>query len=157
MPPAPFKVKIMSGIYDNIIASILNELESDARRILEECVNEREYTHRTKNLYDSYGYGIYIRGKLKRIGYLSPAPQASVAKSWYGQKIKGRTEIRKYLSGEYHAGNGIELAMVAAMPYAGVLEEGGGNLTRKYRVISMSFQKLEGIANKYKGTVKAIK
>ena len=147
----------MGKIYDSIINNILNSLEEDAIRILQECVNEREYQHQTKNLYDSYGYGIYIKGKLKRIGYLSASAQASKAKKWYGKAIKGRSEINKYLRNGYSAGSGIELAVVAAMPYTRVLEAGGGNLHRSYKVISMSFQKLNKIATKYNGSVKIIK
>ena len=42
---------------------------------------------------------------------------------------------------------------VRDMPYAVVLEQGGGGLKKKYKVISMSFQKLHDIAKKYNGAV----
>ena len=51
----------------------------------------------------------------------------------------------------------IDLAVVATMPYAKILEDGGGNLKQSYRVISMSFQKLQNLSNKYNGTVSVIR
>ena len=37
------------------------------------------------------------------------------------------------------------------MPYAEILETGGGNLKHKYKVISMSYQKLQALSAKYGG------
>ena len=51
----------------------------------------------------------------------------------------------------------VDLAIAASMPYAHVLEKGSAGLHRKYKVISMSFQKLKVIARDYKGIVEAIK
>ena len=51
----------------------------------------------------------------------------------------------------------IDLAVAAAMPYAKVLEAGGGGISKKYRVISMSFQKLQELAHKYNGNVSIIR
>jgi len=147
----------MGKLYNTIISYILDCLEEDAKRILQECVDEREYEHRTKNLYDSYGYGIYLNGRLKRKGYLSTSPQATEKKKWYGRVVKGRTEISKYLRSGYSPGNGIELITVAAMPYAEILEDGSGRLKRSYRVITMSFQKLTDISKMYNGKVKIIR
>ena len=108
------------------IKLIVKELEKDAKRILRECVDERTYEHDTKNLYDSYGYGIYVEGSLTRSGFLSTSPQASKGKKWYGTEVHGRSEIKEFLS-SYDA--------------------------KKYKVISMSFQKLQDIAKKYNGAV----
>lgn len=137
------------------IRLIVTELEKDAKRILRECVNERTYEHDTKNLYDSYGYGIYVEGSLMRSGFLSASPQASKGKKWYGTEIHGRNEIKTFLS-SYDAKGAICLVVAASMPYADVLEKGGGGLKKKYRVISMSFQKLQDIAKKYNGIVNTL-
>lgn len=156
MPFAIFFIPNMGAFYEKAIKKLLDSLENDARRILRECVEERTYQHRTRNLYDSYGYGIYVDGELKRTGYLSSSPMAKVPRHIYGKDVRGREEIRSYLEGNKKKG-GIALAIVAAMPYAKILEEGGGRLKHSYRVISMSFQKLEQIAGKYNATVSAIK
>lgn len=155
MPFAIFFIPNMGAFYEKAINKLLDSLENDARRILRECVEERTYQHRTRNLYDSYGYGIYVDGVLKRTGYLSSSPMAKVPRHIDGKDVRGREEIRSYLEGNKKKG-GIALAIVAAMPYARTLEEGIG-LKHSYRVISMSFQKLEQIAGKYNATVSAIK
>lgn len=144
-------------LYEQALQIITKELDKDARSVLKECVEEITYTHRTKNLYDSYGYGIYVQGKLVKAGYLSASPKATKSKKWYGETIKGRGEIESYLRNDYTPSGVVDLAVAAAMPYAKVLEDGGGNLHHSYRVISMSFQKLQELAYKYSGSVKIIR
>lgn len=145
------------SLYKQAINAILLELEKDAESVMNECIQEITYTHRSYNLYDSYGYGIYLNGKLTKFGFLSATPKATEGKSWYGEKIKGRDAISDYLKKDYKPSGAIDLAIVAAMPYAKVLEDGSGNLKRSYRVISMSVQKLRTLAAKYNGVVKVIR
>lgn len=147
----------MGKLYDEYLKLLTTELEKDVKRILQECVDERDYQHDTMNLYDSYGYGIYVQGKLSRTGYLSATPQAEKGKKWYGEEIHGREAIKAYLNKSHKAVGAIDVAVVAAMPYAKVLEAGGGGIKKKYKVISMSFQKLQAIASKYNGTVRLIR
>lgn len=127
---------------------------TEGRRILKECVNEREYEHDTKNLYDSYGYGVYREGRLVGKGFLGAA-KAKESKDWYGEEIRGRSEIESFLQSEYKSDGGLELVIAAAMPYAVVLEKGSAGLHRKYKVISMSFDKLVDICPSF-GRVSAI-
>ena len=115
----------MATLRQMAINLIVKELEKDAKRILLECVDERTYEHDTKNLYDSYGYGIYVDGSLTRSGFLSASPQASKEKKWYGKEVHGRNEIKTFLS-SYDAKGAICLVVAASMPYAVVLEQGGG-------------------------------
>lgn len=147
----------MGKLYDRAIAMIVNELDKDAKVILRKCVSERTYEHQTYNLYDSYGYGIYVNGSLKKKGYLSSSPKATKSKKWYGEIIRGREQIDTFLNGGYTPSGIIDLAVVATMPYAKILEDGSGNLHHAYRVISMSFQKLNELKYKYNGIVKSIR
>lgn len=147
----------MGKLYDKAIKMIVTELDKDAKAVLRDCIRERDYTHRTYNLYDSYGYGIYVQGKLSKIGYLSSSPKANKSKYWYGEELHGRVEIDDYLKNDYSPKGVIDLAVVATMPYAKVLEDGGGGISRKYRVISMSFQYLQELTYKYNGIVKMIR
>lgn len=140
------------GYAEQRIKGFIEALEKEAQRILQECVSERDYTHRTRNLYDSYGYGIYLRGKLVKKGYLSAEPTAENPRSWYGRTVKGREEIDAFLNSRYNPTNGIDLVVVAAMPYAAILESGSGRLKRPYRVISMSNAKLQQLSQQIKGS-----
>lgn len=145
------------SFYKKALGIIANELAKDAKDVLKECIQEIDYTHRTKNLYDSYGYGVYVQGKLFKMGFLSSSPQATKTKKWYGEILKGRDEITDYLRNDYKPTGVIDLAVAAAIPYGKVLEAGGGGISRRYRVISMSFQKLQELAQKYNGSVRIIK
>lgn len=116
--------------YDKAIETTIRDMEREGRRIIKECVNERTYEHDTKNLYDSYGFGVYYQGKLVKDGYLG-APQATGGKDWYGKNIEGRTEIFEFLTSEHKSPGGMELVVAAAMPYAEVLEKGSAGLKKK--------------------------
>lgn len=137
---------------EQLVARLANEGD----RILRQCVEQRDYTHRTYNLYDSYGYGVYVNGLLMRRGFLQSSPQSTEPRKWYGENVRGRDEILEFLTSGYKPSKNIELVIAAAMPYAKVLESGGGGIKRKYKVISMSNDLLRDIAPKYNGTVKAI-
>ena len=134
---------------------LISQLANEGDRILRQCVEQRDYIHRTYNLYDSYGYGVYVKGRLMRRGFLQRSPQASDPREWYGENVRGREEILEFLTSGYKPSQNIELVIAAAMPYASVLESGKG-LRHKYKVISMSYDMLRDIAQKYNGTVKTI-
>ena len=134
---------------------LISQLANEGDRILRQCVEQRDYIHRTYNLYDSYGYGVYVKGRLMRRGFLQRSPQASDPREWYGENVRGREEILEFLTSGYKPSQNIELVIAAAMPYASVLESGKG-LRHKYKVISMSNDMLRDIAQKYNGTVKTI-
>jgi hypothetical protein len=133
----------------------IQQLASQGERIIRECESERSYTHRTHNLQDSYGYGVYAEGRKVASGYLG-GQNASEPKKWYGQTVSGRTEIEQYLN-NYSSPDGMELIIVAAMPYAEVLENGGASNGRftyqhKYKVISMSYDKLKSLQGAFPGS-----
>lgn len=130
---------------NKVISYVVQALAKEGERILKECESERTYTHRTKNLYDSYGYGIYVGGKLSKIGFLTSSPSATTSKRWYGKNVQGREQIESFLRGEYTPTDGIDLVIAAAMPYAEVLENGTGGALQKYKVISMAYNKLAAL------------
>lgn len=141
----------MATFRDRAIEQLVRKLELEGNRILRECEAERDYTHRTNNLYDSYGYGIYVGGKLTKAGYLSSSKTATKSRKWYGQDVSGREQITKFLNNEYKPTKGIDMVIVAAMPYAAVLENASGGQKHKYRVISMSYDKLKQLQSEIKG------
>lgn len=119
---------------------MLDALSNEGRRIASECEAERSYTHRTKNLKDSYGWGVYHDGKLQRRGFLTDSPEADRPRRIGGADVQGRQEIMEYLL-RYKPTAQYELVVYAAMPYASILEE------RKYRVISTAVRKLDEMGN----------
>lgn len=143
----------VSGV---MIARVLDQLEKEGQRILRECEQERTYTHQTQNLYDSYGFGVYYNGKLTRKGFLSSSPTATETKEWYGVEVEGREQIENFLNREYKPSKGIDLVIAAAMPYAHALENASSGQYQKYRVISMSYNKLVELQKQAKGSVVSI-
>lgn len=139
-----------------MITRVLDQLEKEGQRILRECEHERSYTHRTQNLYDSYGFGVYCNGKLARKGFLSSLPTATKAKKWYGVEVEGREQIENFLNREYKPSKGIDLVIAAAMPYAHALENASSGQRQKYRVISMSYDKLTKLQSQVKGSLVSI-
>lgn len=142
----------MATLRDKALMQILRMLETEGNRILQECEQERDYTHQTGNLYDSYGYGIYVDGKLAKAGYLSSSKTATENRKWYGQDVSGREQITHFLNSEYKPTNGIDMVVVAAMPYAHALENASSGQKHKYRVISMAHDKLKALQGKIKGS-----
>lgn len=138
-------------LYQQYVNQVITSLKADGERIIRECEREKTYKHDTKNLYDSYGYGVYVGGAIQARGYLSQSPEANRRKEWGGEEIAGREEIDHFLD-SYGATQGVELVIVAAMPYAAILESGAG-LSKKYKVIAMSYEKLSAIKGKYNGKV----
>lgn len=138
----------MAGYKERMTEALVAQLAVEGDRILKECEQEADYTHRTYNLYDSYGYGIYVDGKLKRSGFLTNTATATEGKRWYKDTVKGRERLEEFLSSEYKATKGIDMVVVAAMPYAHALENQSSGQKRKYRVISMAFDKLKALSDK---------
>lgn len=138
----------MAGYKERMTEALVEQLAVEGDRILKECEQEADYTHRTYNLYDSYGYGIYVDGKLKRSGFLTDTATATEGKRWYKDTVKGRERLEEFLSSEYKATKGIDMVVVAAMPYAHALENQSSGQKRKYRVISMAFDKLKALSDK---------
>ena len=121
------------------------QLNREGRRIMYECMNEITYTHRTKNLYDSYGYGVYYEGKIAAYGFMS-APRAHGKRKIGGRMVSGREEIKNYLFSFNPHTNSFFLVVAAAMPYATALEN------HHYRVISMATDKLRALSREIKGS-----
>lgn len=123
---------------------------------MRECYDERGFENRSFNLYDSYGYAVYVDGSVRAQGFLSQSA-ASEGKKWYGNTVEGSSAISEFFNVKYKSSGGIELVIAAAMPYAQVLENGGASNGRftykhKYKVISMAYDKLKELQGRYPGS-----
>lgn len=131
-------------MYKQYVTLLADELATEGARIIKECEQEREYTHRTRNLVDSYGFAVYHDGAVIRKGFITSQPQASTTKKWHGKDYSGRSTINDFFLHRHKEPNGMSLVIAAAMPYAEELETGKG-IRRRYKVISMAFDKLAAI------------
>lgn len=133
----------------NRIQKLISFLSREGQKIVDSQLQNKGYTHRSHNLHDSYGWGVYLNGELKISGY--PAVQATEGKKWYGETIKGREAVETYLKTKYKAHPGIDLVVVAAMPYGEIVEE-----KYKYEVIATARNDLKLLSTKFKNSTYGI-
>lgn len=115
---------------------LTNDLIMEGERIMKRAYESRDFKDRTYNLHDSYGSAVYHNGLLVKDSIRTLSPMATKPKKWYGELMYGHDEVVDYLMRYKPRSSGFQLVVVAQMPYGEILEEGRGNLKRKYKVIS---------------------
>jgi hypothetical protein len=134
----------MGKIKDAAIRNLVGRLAMEGERIINDELSNISYKHDTYNLHDSYGYGVYIDGELVRQG--TTPSKAKEKRTWYGKKLGGHEVIVDYLKNKYKANDGIDLVVVAVMPYGEILQDKLG-----YEVIAVAVDQLQEFAKKIKG------
>ena len=142
----------MGKLRETYTKRLIDFLEKEGDRLINECLNEITYNHDTLNLADSYGYGVYLRGKLVRSGYALKEARATEPRVLFGHEVWGRKRIEEFLHKEYKAQGYVDLVLAAAMPYGHALEHASSGQKKRYRVISMSYGKLKDLSSKIKGS-----
>lgn len=146
----------MSSLVDKYVSQLADKLIKRGKDLVEEALRTKTYEHDTYNLHDSYGAGVYYKGRLIREYYNTPS-KAKKPKKNLGELEYGKDNIRDYLHSEYKSTtNGIVLVVVASMFYGEILERGSGKLKQKYKVISQISSSAELVANEFKGKVNTI-
>lgn len=146
----------MFSLVDRYVSQLADKLIKKGKDLVEEALRTKTYEHDTYNLHDSYGAGVYYKGRLIREYYNTPN-KAKKPKKNLGELEYGKDNIRDYLHSEYKpTTNGIVLVVVATMFYGEILERGGGKLKQKYKVISQISSSAELVANEFKGKVNTI-
>lgn len=130
-------------------------LADDGQKLIEKAYLQADFNKdKTQNLHDSYGSAVYYNGSLypgtKR--YFSKMATELKYNTYTSDWESGRTEITKFLDTYKPVSKSIQLVVVAAMFYAGILENGEDHLRRKYKVIFMIGDDLKALAQKIKGS-----
>lgn len=133
------------------IGKLYLKMKADCKAVVDEAIRTNEFTSRTGNLEDSYGAALYYDGNLLEETIYYKEPKAIAPKNWKGSLVKGHDEMLDYFRSFKPAKKGFTLVLVAAMPYGEVLERGGGNLRRKYKVIVGANKFMRDLAEKYNG------
>lgn len=158
-----------------LIDQLIDDLADEGSAAIQVAYRHRDFTNRTYNLHDSYGSAVFYNGRLvkRTVRYLGPEKYTQgIYTGWTWTKSRsmpdfrgaryhkddqidmtGREEVMDFFSQYTPPRKGIQLVIVAAMWYANVLEQGGGNLRRKWRVISGARTKMDEIAKEYHGSV----
>lgn len=145
--------KKVYSTHKEYVKAMVDELAEQGGKLVRAAFNTREYTNRTFNLHDSYGSAVYYKGHLQQNSIRTMENLAKEPKKWYGVPLRGASEITDFLREYRGTSKGFELIVVAAMPYASILEQGEGNLKRKYKVISGIEGDMKMLASKYGGSV----
>lgn len=163
----------------NTLNYLIDQLAKDGEIAIQTAYNRRDFTNRTYNLHDSYGSAVYHNGRLlkKTIRYVGPEqattglnqgrvwnkgrsmPNYKGERRFKGDEVemRGREEVMDFFSQYTPQGRGLELVIVAAMFYASFLEDGAGNMKRKYKVISGGATAMQELAVKYNGMLKNVR
>ena len=166
------------SLKDTITNTLIDELAKDGYEAIKLAYQTKDYTDRTYNLHDSYGSAVYNNGKLikRTISYVGQekytrgrytgwiwnksrsAPNFRGDRFHPGDEVEmtGREEVMDFFSQYTPPGRGLQLVIIAAMWYGTILEKGGGNLKKKYRVISGAKTIMDAFAKKYHGSVTQI-
>ena len=132
---------------DKALKLMIDELTMYGEMVIQEAFKTANFNKkRTQNLRDSYASAVFYEGKMvngtmRTLG----SPLALVSKTWYGRKVRGRNEAKRFLRHDYKPTiQGLSLVAIAAMPYREVLE-----LRYKYRVISGANWMMRSLADTF--------
>lgn len=91
-----------------------------------DAYGKHSFTHRTRNLHDSYASAVYVNGKLIESSIKHLRGSIGFKRDHVTGKT-GRETVLDYLHSHRYgaANNEIVLVVIAAMYYAGILEAGG--------------------------------
>ncbi len=165
-------------VQSRLVEELIDELTNEGYAAILQAYYTREFTNRTFNLHDSYGSAVYYNGKLikrtiRYVGQEHLTTDLYTGWTWKGTRsfpnfrgvryhpddevrMTGREEVMDFFSEYTPPNKGLQLVVVAAMWYGLILEKGGGNLKRKYRVISGARTIMDELAAKYGGSVSQI-
>lgn len=137
---------------DEIRRRLLEDMRKDCERLVKEALNTSTYLNQTGNLASSYGAAVYENGVYLEETLATYDFSPTKTKKWYVRSnIGGQGEMRNYFRNYRPKGRGFQIVLVAAMPYAEVLEKGSAGLHQKYKVISGAYSLLQDLAEKYSG------
>jgi hypothetical protein len=136
-------IRLSEGVTKGFEQDMVNALSVLGYKAMMDAYKRREFKHRTRNLHDSYGSAVFVKGRLlaKSKRYLGGV--FSRAQDPYTHKT-GRETLDDYFNNlvvDSKEGE-IVLVVVAAMYYADYLESGyygrGKKQRRKKQVISVA-------------------
>lgn len=133
----------------------IKEMRKDCVRLVRKAYETKTYDEDTGNLADSYGAAVYKDGVLIKDTLAFRNQRATEAKEWEdGDWRSGHEEMLRYFQNYRPRAKGLTLVLVAAMPYAEVLESGKAKngtftLKKKYKVITGAYGELKNLKAKY--------
>lgn len=121
----------VGSTYKAAMGDYVSQLSKLGYEAIMYAYQNREFKHQTRNLHDSYGSAVYVKGVLQRDSIRYVGGELS------STEFEGRTG-REYLNDYFDnpdvdVSSDVSLLCVAAMPYAEFLEDGSYNLAERYK------------------------
>lgn len=137
---------------------LYEELIIEGRRLVESAYEQKNFIDRTYNLADSYGSCLFVNGEEYPNSryYLHNLAIAKTPYQYAGEEIKGREAVERFFNNfdKSKSKGKVMLVIVAAAPYAYVLEDGiSFGLKHNYKVLAGISSRLEGLKRFYGGKV----
>lgn len=135
---------LKGGAYKRGMASVVDQLASLGYKAILYALQKRKYTHRTKNLYESYASAVYVNGVFQE-GSMRFLTNNQATKPYIdesGRSVTGHQLAEEFLRAQ-RPRDKVSVICVAAMPYAEYLEEGRHRGGYKIQVISAATDFLE--------------
>lgn len=138
---------------NDAIAYLVESLTELGQEACRDAIEKKGYENRLYNLRDSVGSAVYVDGHIvpssKRYAHSKSSRGTYVNKGWDGDgsDITGRQALDRYWNEHQtlpYAKNTVELVVIAATFYAGILQSSG------IQVISAANDYLEGKMGQYK-------
>ena len=128
----------------------IRKMRNDCIRLVSTAYATKTFQEETGNLADSFGAAVYRDGVLLQDTIAYRAPRATSANKWYdGDYRSGHEEMIRYFRNYKPGTKGLSIVLVAAMPYAEVLEKRKNGLKKKYKVITGAYSVLRQLKNEY--------
>ena len=134
-----------------VFTALEEDMRKDCERLVKEALNTSTYRNQTGNLASSYGAAVYKDGVFLENTLATYDFSPTRPRDWYGEPKSGQDEMRNYFRDYKPRTKGFTIVLVAAMPYAEVLEKGSAGLHQKYKVISGAYSLLQDLSEKYSG------
>lgn len=140
---------------------IYQDLIAEGQRLVEKAYEEKSFINRTYNLADSYGSCLFVDGKEYPNSryYLHNLKQARAPYKYAGEEVYGREAVARFFDNfdKAQSKGRIMLVVVAAAPYARVLEDGiSYGLRHNYKVLAGINTRLEELKRFYGGDVRTM-
>lgn len=128
----------------------IRKMRNDCARLVSTAYITKTFEEETGNLADSIGAAVYRDGKLIEDTLVSRVPRATSPTRWYSDDYRsGHQEMLNYFRNYKPRIKGLTIVLVAAMPYAEVLEKRKSALKKKYKVITGAYSVLRQLKNEY--------
>ena len=118
-------IRLSDGVKKGFEQDMVQALSTLGYYAMLDAYKKHSFKHRTRNLHDSYASAVYVNGTLIKnsIRYIGGVLSREIDPK---TKKTGRQTVNDYLNSHKYgsAKNEIVLVVIAAMYYAGILEQG---------------------------------